>query len=652
MKRIHLLFACLLLLGMPSLVQAQFKAQQTEDVKKGHFKVAPYLQFATKTSIVVMWETFEPRNSEVLYGPARLGDKSPNLSTTLKDDSLKTMHEMVITGLKEQTKYVWQVGSTDQKGNRIQSEQSTFATAVEDSTAFGFILYGDSQSNPEIWGKISTLGWLNRPNFGLLAGDLVDRGGMSDDWLEEFFPPAHIFMNRYPLYTAIGNHEDDHPNYYKYMHNPQPEYYYTFRYGNAQFFIVDTNRDVGEGSEQYDWLEWELAKSDALWKFVVHHHPPYSSEENDHGDSWIGLSAQGTRARDLVPLLEQYQVDFDLFGHVHMYERTWPIFQGTVNQEKGVIYINSGGAGGGLEQFDPVRSWFTKKVQSTHHLCYFMVHDNTISFQAIDDEGRLFDTFELSKENQSAAKRVQLPPPPRLEREQLLFVDQRQVKMRAAFENLDIRYTLDGSDPTLSSEKYTAPFTIDASRTIKARCFTADGRASRMVERYFEKATFRAPNNPNNLKKGLKYRLYAATPEDMETFDAKIIDAQWQELQNQRKATEEGVITNVSLEGINHPEEYFGLIVQGYVEAPEDGIYTFYTYSDDGSKLFIDDKEVVDNGDYHGGIIKRGQIALKKGLHPIRINFFQGGGGKVLQAGWITPSGVEQPLPPFKLFHN
>lgn len=659
MKKIYtalcLVLFLFILAGTPKACNAQFKGEITKDVEKGAFKVAPYLQFGTKNSMVIMWETHEPTTSTVLYGKARLGDKTPNLELTKLDESLKTMHELVLTGLEPETKYMWKVKSTTENGEVIESEHSTFSTSVNDDTAYGFILYGDSQSNPKVWGQVATLGWLQRPNFGLLAGDLVDRGGQNDDWLEEFFPPAHIFMNRYPIYSVIGNHEDDDPNYYKYMHNPAPEYYYTFTYGNAQYFMIDTNRDVSEGSEQYDWLEWELAKSTATWKFVVHHHPPYSSEENDHGDSWTGLSTKGTEARNLVPLYEMYGVDFCFFGHVHMYERTWPIFQGAVNQENGVVYINSGGAGGGLENFDPVRSWFTKKVRSTHHLCYFTVHDNTVSFQAIDNEGVLFDSFELTKTKGSRGQKaeVRMPPPPRVDRENLLFLDSKEITMRAAFQELSIHYTTDGSIPTQKSKRYEKPFNVDKTTTIKAIAFTKEGKASRLVERQLTKAVLAKPQIVANTQKGLKYKLYTVSEEEMSGFDAAVINGTWDELptKNNLKAAKEGVINSVSLKGVGHPETYFGLVIEGYVDVPEDGIYTFYTNSDDGSKLFINNQLTVDNGGYHGGTIKKGQVALQKGLHRIRVTYFQGSGSMGLSAGWLTPSGIEQPFPIFNLFH-
>ncbi|MBK8654535.1 MAG: metallophosphoesterase [Haliscomenobacter sp.] len=67
------------------------------------------------------------------------------------------------------------------------------------------------------------------------AGDVVDQGLDKNDWLDNFFPNGHILTSRIPMYTVLGNHEQDSPFYYQYMVAPAPEYYYTFTYGNAQF---------------------------------------------------------------------------------------------------------------------------------------------------------------------------------------------------------------------------------------------------------------------------------------------------------------------------------------------------------------------------------------------------------------------------------
>ncbi|MBK8001302.1 MAG: metallophosphoesterase, partial [Verrucomicrobia bacterium] len=78
--------------------------------------------------------------------------------------------------------------------------------------------------------------------------------------------------------------------------------------------MIDSNKDCGPGSEQYRWLEKALARSRATWKFTAHHHPIFSSDENDYGDHWKGRPTEpftygDTNVQRLVPLYEKYGVD-------------------------------------------------------------------------------------------------------------------------------------------------------------------------------------------------------------------------------------------------------------------------------------------------------------------------------------------------------
>jgi hexosaminidase len=75
----------------------------------------------------------------------------------------------------------------------------------------------------------------------------------------------------------------------------------------------------------------------------------------------------------------------------------------------------------------------------------------------------------------------------------------------------------------------------------------------------------------------------------------------------------------------------FGLQYEGYIQIQETGIYSFYLTCDDGGILYIGDKEVVNNDGPHSAIQKTGQVALQKGLHPIRLSFIEGGGGYKLE---------------------
>ena len=92
-------------------------------------------------------------------------------------------------------------------------------------------------------------------------------------------------------------------------------------------------------------------------------------------------------------------------------------------------------------------------------------------------------------------------------------------------------------------------------------------------------------------------------------------------------------------------EELYGLTFTGYVRIPQDGLYDFGISSDDGSMLMIADSLLVDNDGLHGGGEVAGSIALKAGLHPIRVRMFQAKGGQELQV-YITGPGIEKRLLP------
>lgn len=360
----------------------------------------PYLQHVTQTSMTIMWETAQPCTSVVEYGEAewvKKGQPVP-LKNLIKEDEKKTIHELVLKGLKVQTNYFYRVGSVNEDGEKVASEIYTFQTAVRKDSPFAFVVMGDNRTHPERFERIIARAWAERPNFMLNVGDVVTDGNVKEQWIEEYLRPAAELMRRVPTYVAIGNHERNADWYYKYVSYPKPENYYSFDYGNAHFALIDSNKDLSPDSKQYKWLDKDLAQSKARWKFVLHHHPPYSSDENDYGDTYRGKSRLGDmNVRQLVPLYEKYKVDIVWYGHIHDYERTWPIRDGKVDQKRGVIYIQTGGGGAGLEDFAPTRSWFTAKVLRNWQYCLVAIHEETLRMMAYDIDGRMYDYLELKK---------------------------------------------------------------------------------------------------------------------------------------------------------------------------------------------------------------------------------------------------------------
>jgi|GEM_PF-411006 len=75
-----------------------------------------------------------------------------------------------------------------------------------------------------------------------------------------------------------------------------------------------------------------------------------------------------------------------------------------------------------------------------------------------------------------------------------------------------------------------------------------------------------------------------------------------------------------------------GAIYTGWFLAPQSTLYTFFTTSDDGSRLWIGNQLIVDNDGLHGMIEREGVIGLNQGYHPFRVEFFEGGGGAGLIA--------------------
>jgi hypothetical protein len=97
-------------------------------------------------------------------------------------------------------------------------------------------------------------------------------------------------------------------------------------------------------------------------------------------------------------------------------------------------------------------------------------------------------------------------------------------------------------------------------------------------------------------------------------------------------------------------EVHLGFRFTGFVEVPRDGSYTFYTVSDDGSKLWIGRSEVVANDGCHPAVEQSGEILLRKGKHAITVAFFQNEGGLQLDVLWEGPELPKQKIPPSALF--
>jgi hypothetical protein len=356
------------------------------------FLLHPYLQFATTSSMVVMCETDAPTTCVVEYGPTA----PPALRA---ESPLGTVHEVKLTGLAVAAKHFYRVVCRDAAGKEVAGPLGTFTTAVRPDDPFSFCVIGDTQRNPVVTAMVAKRIWDRRPHFVLHMGDVVDTGSDKRQWVYDLFGPCRELFARVPVYPCIGNHEKNHPLYYQSFSLPAPEFRYTFRYGNAQFFSLDTNKPVGPGSEQFQWLAGELARPGPTWRVAYHHHPCYSSDSDDYGDTFKGTGTrQDKNAAQLIPLYERGGIDLALNGHIHLYERSWPVRAGRVDRAKGVTYITSGGGGGTLEAFEPTPAFFKSQGRVTYHYCHVAVSGGLMEWKVFDQDDRLFDSFTLRKD--------------------------------------------------------------------------------------------------------------------------------------------------------------------------------------------------------------------------------------------------------------
>jgi hypothetical protein len=99
--------------------------------------------------------------------------------------------------------------------------------------------------------------------------------------------------------------------------------------------------------------------------------------------------------------------------------------------------------------------------------------------------------------------------------------------------------------------------------------------------------------------------------------------------------------------GVPNLFEWFGIRFDGQIRIDVAGQYKFVLTSDDGARLYIGSKMVVDNDGVHASETKSGKITLAKGLHPLRLDYFQGPRYHIhAQLFWVKPGTTSQELVP------
>jgi predicted phosphodiesterase len=348
---------------------------------------------------------------------------------------------------------------------------------------YSFIAIGDIGAEKSDQKKLASIAYGLHPDFVAIPGDIVYENGLVSEYTKKFWPIYNAdiadsngapLMRKIPFIAAVGNHDADNNDLDKYpdglayyyfwaqplngpkvadFANAYPTFkasetnknaflnaagkaypimnHFSYDYGNAHWLVIDADTYIDwTNKELLDWVKQDLQNaSNATWRFVMYHHPGFNSSREHFEQQQMRL---------LAPVFEAAKVDVVFNGHVHNYQRSYPLtfvpdrkgtllvggkdnktyrgrvvngkwtldksFDGVANKKpKGVIYIVTGAGGADLynpEQTNDPDSWqkFTSKFFATSHsLSYVQIKDNTFKLQQITAEGKVVDSFEIVK---------------------------------------------------------------------------------------------------------------------------------------------------------------------------------------------------------------------------------------------------------------
>jgi acid phosphatase type 7 len=450
--------------------------------KAGAFVVKPYIQFGDppnprqNDALNVVWHTADvDADWKVEYRtaddqPWRVTDEPRSRRIAVVGETPHRVHRAVLRGLTPGG-----VGSY-----RVRREgEIVFGSTVKSPKAkdqpHRFAVFGDCGAGSPGEKAVAYQVHRANPDFVMITGDIVYSRGRVSEYRDKFWPVYNAetasrdvgapLLRSTLFMAAAGNHDianrdmgktPDGLAFFFYWDQPRngptlgyggphvmplsgPEENqkaflasagdaypgagnFSFDYGNAHWTVLDTNAYANwSAPELRAWVERDLAAArDADWRFVSFHQPPFNSSKAHFAD-------QLTRV--LADVFEAGKVDVVFSGHVHNYQRTYPLrftlagdkpakqgellggtfvldraFDGqSMTRPQGVIYLVTGAGGATLydpNQQDDPNSWqeFTCKfVSKIHSLTLADVQGKTLTVRQISADGDELDRFVVTK---------------------------------------------------------------------------------------------------------------------------------------------------------------------------------------------------------------------------------------------------------------
>jgi hypothetical protein len=353
----------------------------------------PMVQMAGPHQVTLVWYLSRPDRGELVVRLTNGGQAFP-----VDRDGRRC--RAVLTGLEPGTVYPYAIVLDDYTLGHAELRTNKPA-----GVPFTFLVLGDSGRGSQAQYRVAAHMAAADPDFLLHTGDVVYGAGERHKYRERFFEPYREILPRVNLWPSLGNHDVYEPalgrpylEVFELPENGPPgqpaERNYWFDYATARIAVIDSNiSEVELHDDVAPWLEDVLTDTDAIWKFVVFHHPPYTGGHYEP-DQRI--------QRTLVSVLESTAVDIVFNGHDHMYQRTHAIRGGEVVADgHGVVYIISGAGGARLYDALPAdeRPEYVAALNNEVHsfTSVSVSSDQELTLEQIDLNGEVLDHWTLDK---------------------------------------------------------------------------------------------------------------------------------------------------------------------------------------------------------------------------------------------------------------
>ena len=354
----------------------------------GRIRIArgPLAQSTTADSSRVVWWTDLPSQSVVTFGEG-------SLTTQLVDPVPTLRHVMLIGPLSPGTTYEYQVGD-----GVVTSGLATVTTAALSGTTFSFAAIGDFGGNSP--GELQNAQRINADTtqFIQTVGDNIYPDGRDPDFVNFYSDYDNRLFKQFKaaflhetFITANGEKEYfGDGTFWGDFSLPNNEEWFSYDWGDAHILVMDTERPYSPGSPQYNFAQSDLAAhQSSKWRIVVFQNPPYSSTTTN--------SSSVPVQQNVVPLLQQENVQLVLSGNSHNYERSFPLINGQPAQG-GITYIVTGAGGNSFNKFAIAEpSWSAFREDTSYQYVRVTVSATSLLLQAVKaSDGSVLDTVSIS----------------------------------------------------------------------------------------------------------------------------------------------------------------------------------------------------------------------------------------------------------------